>query len=58
MIIVITEDVRDKETGLTETIVSYGYDTETGKPVILPQVGIDGIDGAVFKRQIGENVIY
>ncbi|MCY8636507.1 hypothetical protein MOD96_01660 [Bacillus sp. S17B2] len=58
MIIVITEAVRDKKTGLSETIVSHGYDIRTGKPVILPQVNIDEIDGAVFDRQIGEYVIY
>ncbi len=58
MIIVLTEPVRDKSTGLTETMVSHGYDTRTGKLMIFPQVAIDEIDGVVFNRQIREYVIY
>lgn len=45
-------------TGLKEFGVSHGYDSVTGKNVILEQVKWPTALGAVWNKNIGEWVIY
>lgn len=56
MIIVVTQTELNEDTGRMERIVSHGFDTLTGKAVILPSMKPEEI-GALFDRQRGEFVL-
>jgi hypothetical protein len=56
VIIVITYRERNKWTGQIELLTSHGYDNDTGRLVVLPQV--DPVQlGATYDTQIGEYIL-
>lgn len=56
MIVVIFCQEKD-ENGVSQRVVSHGYDTNTGRLVVLPAVESPLEVGANFSEELGEWVI-
>jgi hypothetical protein len=55
-VIVITYREANPITGRMETLVSHGFDTDTGRNIIMPQDTPEKV-GAVFNKELGEYVL-
>lgn len=57
MIVIITCDEVNKETGVTERIVSHGVDIDSGSTIPLPQVKVQNMMDAVYNKELNEYVL-
>jgi hypothetical protein len=55
-ILAITYQEKNLQTGLMEILVSHGFDTDTGRTIILPQDTPEKL-GAVFNKELGQYVL-